>query len=1708
MARKFAISIAIVLIVGAILPSLPQNAFATPPAIIILPSLPQNAFDNLTPNTIQDLYESSLSDGDIIFVDKNEAEVKLPIIVYPASSVTMSQFPGAKLEARPGAYPVSVGVFQFSWLVDNVVISDPNTPAMYGVTFTAKNGNEVAAKSILIGVESNLRAALSLDRTGYSAGENATITVRDPHANRNAFAVDTTVAEVRFHGPGTQWESVTLTESPDDPDVFVGKFTVGNANRLFVRYGNADPVDAEIGRFIAFDQSVYHVGESAKITLRDDRVNQRLAEVDTIQVTVSSGTQSIQVPLSETNISSGVFEGYVRLGSGSDVSIPLLQVLQNTGAISDRLVVTLGDHVARASVIEPRFEVNHSISATRDTDLATITLADKSRNLDSNARDTVEVTVSSGGSSIVNRLVETGRDTGVFWSANKIVLTSDHALASGSPQHSLVVQGNVIDASYPSIPSSPGNSASFPVQVEPAPVVPDRLRGIGTDGSSPFPGEPIFPGIVLIECSQIDLDGDGLPDGDGDLDGDGLCDSWEPGSGPLRIQYPYGGATHTFHSSCTPECPSRYTKDVFVEIDYDPNYAPNQLALNYVMDRFNLAPVENPESSGIKLHNILSDPLEPQDVRELTYIWTKHEEPGVQDPADSYTEIKSKYFGISHPNPAVKFHLSGEPEKTMAWANAVHYSLWINKQQHAQGSSGIAEVVGNDIIVSLGSFTPYPIAVDKQQGTYMHELGHNLGLGHGGALVHTDNSINCKPNYLSLMSYSRQMTTYTGNNQDYSRENWPASLSLNVGNLDEHVPSGTALPYEQIVYGVGPITPTSQYTFDNNANDVVSSNNLDLRGNPTPAFGSSGPYGSYIMFDGLTQSAQATNNSVYDVAMQDFWMAGMFYKTGDNPGDELIVHKAATNEGSYALFINPSNILRAVISDGTLEIQTGGTTISPNAWYIWGVSYERGSRMTLYLYNVSTSTLTADSAYIWLVRSATNSGKFTVASTSATPGSFFPGYMDNLIPPQMDSKLSLNRFYRLISQFIFGTENTYIPVPIDPSTTWIDWNGNDVPDVAANDITDIGIQGCTPSSNQFDRAIPLRDHNDWRDIVASLNFRSANPAAVSTGSAILTHGLAINDLVDFRKNGIYAIDAAIQNIGNSYFNGSAEIIKANYRKDLLAGGGSVLSFVSSGDIQKAVAKLETIRETMDGRAGGNPAGDKIKVSAQNLVLPILDNNIAALKLELDAPYKAPHTFQVKSYSGSKVYTITGNSTTITSAVNTFTFNNATKTIDLDFIGSGDVLLEIPSELVTTVTDVSRAGQEIAFTYTSPSPTVKVLIKDLPYYARSTTVNGGGVVQPKSPLDVSPTQDVGPAGEVTVKVSDCDVNASPSLRDTVTGKVEVDTDRGSSADLTVTETGANTCVFIGTITLNPDSHAGSQGSGTGHATINVIPGDIVSVRYEYVEAGTNTVAARVFEVESEDPTMETGATIYTAGDIIGLTVTDFDANTDPALFDSIEVRVTSDSDAVGFDVMAVETGRDSGRFTAAVPTSTSSSSGSITVKTGDKVYFEYTDRFSADYADRLGNLADPSEDFVLEVQIAPDGITSTTPSAPQPEDLTGNPLNEILVGTQVVISSTITNNASVAQPFAAVVEVKDADGFTIFLSWQTGILPASGHTDVGLSWTPAAPGDYTVKVFVIDSIASTSPTVLSPIAQSTFTVSAAVPMNLPPMSPPSGTIVEP
>ena len=107
-------------------------------------------------------------------------------------------------------------------------------------------------------------------------------------------------------------------------------------------------------------------------------------------------------------------------------------------------------------------------------------------------------------------------------------------------------------------------------------------------------------------------------------------------------------------------------------------------------------------------------------------------------------------------------------------------------------SSGQAELPGNDFVVSLGNFRTtngagHKVGSSEQQSaTLMHEFGHTLGLRHGG-----DTDVNCKPNYLSIMSYAFQFPSLVPSRPlDYSRETI-GPLNENVLNESNGIPAGS-----------------------------------------------------------------------------------------------------------------------------------------------------------------------------------------------------------------------------------------------------------------------------------------------------------------------------------------------------------------------------------------------------------------------------------------------------------------------------------------------------------------------------------------------------------------------------------------------------------------------------------------------------------------------------------------------------------------------------------------------------------------------------------------------------------------------------------------------------------------------------------------------------------------------------------------------------
>ncbi len=292
------------------------------------------------------------------------------------------------------------------------------------------------------------------------------------------------------------------------------------------------------------------------------------------------------------------------------------------------------------------------------------------------------------------------------------------------------------------------------------------------------------PKATVLEpaaCPLAYLNADGSPR---DTDGDGLWECWEDGA-----RWPDGLPGPDFDGDgtrdlvlCasvdtngdgvpdTTECADPLVKDIFIEIDYMQNpdgsksHRPDPLALLAVRNAFAGAPAPPGGPGPIRLHFVVDEAMPHVDSLAFEPC-TGPATTGVAD----FDALKDSFFGTSAERAS-----GNSVNVTNAKRFTFRYMIF-GHNLLGTSSSGCAEVVGDDGAITLASFgvpdaTGHKVqTTDQQAGTVMHELGHILGLRHGG-----DDNVGCKPNYLSVMNYSLQFSDFVGNRPlDYSRSELP-----------------------------------------------------------------------------------------------------------------------------------------------------------------------------------------------------------------------------------------------------------------------------------------------------------------------------------------------------------------------------------------------------------------------------------------------------------------------------------------------------------------------------------------------------------------------------------------------------------------------------------------------------------------------------------------------------------------------------------------------------------------------------------------------------------------------------------------------------------------------------------------------------------------------------------------------------------------------
>ena len=226
----------------------------------------------------------------------------------------------------------------------------------------------------------------------------------------------------------------------------------------------------------------------------------------------------------------------------------------------------------------------------------------------------------------------------------------------------------------------------------------------------------------------------------------------------------------------------------------------------------------------------------------------------------------------------------------------------------------------------------------------------------------------------------------------------------------------------------------------------------------------------------------------------------------------------------------------------------------------------------------------------------------------------------------------------------------------------------------------------------------------------------------------------------------------------------------------------------------------------------------------------------------------------------------------------------------------------------------------------------------------------------------------PGDTLDISVADNDLNQDINTIQTIE-VIVVNDNTGESEIITLTETGADTGVFEGTVETVSGIIAGTDNDGV----FNTQAGDTVTVTYDDVLDVTGSNPTPISDVD----TVLGGVTgtvditdLSIPGDTLDIVVTDNDLNENPLTVETIEVVVINDVTGESETITLTETGVDTGVFTGTVETEYGVTAGTdndgiFNTQSGDTVTVTYDDEFDAIGSDpeaitdtnTVGNLPD-------------------------------------------------------------------------------------------------------------------------------------------------------
>jgi len=390
--------------------------------------------------------------------------------------------------------------------------------------------------------------------------------------------------------------------------------------------------------------------------------------------------------------------------------------------------------------------------------------------------------------------------------------------------------------------------------------------------------------------------------------------------------------------------------------------------------------------------------------------------------------------------------------------------------------------------------------------------------------------------------------------------------------------------------------------------------------------------------------------------------------------------------------------------------------------------------------------------------------------------------------------------------------------------------------------------------------------------------------------------------------------------------------------------------------------------------------------------------------------------------------------------------------------------------VTTGSTTFSAGETINANYTDTA-------NALSYYATSFTASDLTAATAIPSNDAVVTLDAtnyGPLSEVVVTVTD------PDLALTAASAVKLSLIKTSLADVENMAATNKRTDGVGVFQFNFTLYV------AGETTQDVLTALVDTMTIYYVDTINAAGVAGVITTISATISSTTGTVSVTpsailVGNFMTVSVTDADQNAAPLVIESVTVLVITDSWPLGKNVTLPETGVDTGIFEtmvqviAGIP---ATDRNEVRGTTGDGVTVNYVDNWDA-----AGIRSTITVTAIVGVSVPPlERVPAGTPAAVDSNGAAAAPV----VGTVSVLQAEVCNNDAVTHTFTYIVQIKDANGVVVSINWiQGNSLAAGSCVTPGISWTPDSAGEYTIEVFVWESLSNA--VALSPV--STLTVTA-------------------